>query len=183
MHAALRAFPIVVCGCVFTAVARGQPEPLPSIFAPRPNSPASEKSSSPVVRSSPAPLSSRTRSLLEGAATRVLAEVVAFEVPGGAPAIAGVSADGATVMKAVTVEAKTLKDSDLRVRVPELYRFGPAAGDPKTGIAGGVTAPLYHTFIGNKELQIDFNVLNGAGRGADHGRDFTRVEIAFRLKF
>ena len=43
--------------------------------------------------------------------------------------------------------------------------------------------PLYHTFIGQKELQLDFNVLNLGGKGVDHNIDFSRVELAFSMKW
>jgi hypothetical protein len=182
MHAALRALPFAFGALHAATLGRAQPAELPPIFAPRETEPVRQKP--PAATSFPRTslASERMRAMINAAANRVLTEAAVFEAPGAPPSGSALTVDAATVMAPVVVKAGTLKESDLRRPVVPTGRFSLA--EPARGIAGGVTMPLYHTydFMG-KELQIDFNILNGAGRGADHGRDFTRAEIAFRFKF
>ena len=120
---------------------------------------------------------------MEMAAVRVLEAAVAFEVPVATGATYVDESTGATVMAPMVVKGIALTDSQVRPPELRLLHFERASGDKHRRIAGGVTAPLYHTFIGQKELLIDFSILNGAGNGIDHQIDFVRAEIAFRFKW
>jgi hypothetical protein len=151
----------------------------PPVAAPRP---------APLLRQArPAGMpvvSERARSLLGAAAVRVLEEAAAFDVPVAATESTFVDErTGATVMAPLIVRGTALTESQVRPPDLRLLHFERARGDKHRRIAGGVTAPLYQTFIGQKELLIDFSILNGAGNGVDHQIDFTRAEIAFRLKW
>ena len=120
---------------------------------------------------------------MQAAATRVLEDAAPFDAP-IEPGRISIDADtGAMVMAPVIVRSIPLRDSQVRRPTPRLYRFVPFGGDKFRRMAGGATAPLYHTFIGDKEFQIDLTVLNLAGKGIDHNIDFSRAEIAFTLKW
>jgi hypothetical protein len=183
MHAALRALPLVALGlCSFSSL-RSQTTELPAIFAPK--VPA-ERARTPARAPSSigtSPVSERVRSMMSAASARMLEKAVVFDPPTTTPGVVVDESSGAMVMAPVVVRGQTLQDSQVRPPTPRLFHFTPLGGDKHRGVAGGVTMPLYHTFIGQKELQVDFNVVNGAGRGIDHGRDFTRAEIGFTLKW
>jgi hypothetical protein len=184
MHAVLRAVPLAL-GLVFAAELRAQTAPVPAIFAPHVGKDAPAFDLRATWPASPSIVSDRVRSLVQAASVKVLAEAKAFEVIDVAH-VNSLSVDvasGATRMRPMIVKARSMQDSDLRPPTLRLLHFAPLGGDKHRRIAGGVTAPLYQTMLGSKELQVDFNIANGAGRGVDHGRDFTRAEIAFTLKF
>lgn len=187
MHAVLRIAPFALGSMLVWSELCAQTAELPPIFAPQVERKPPERSPA-LLPARPVPvtsLSGRTRSLMFVAAELTLASMPAIEAPavGAGKDMAFDAASGATVMSPLYVKAKALRDSDVRPPSPRLYHFTALDGDSLRRVAGGVTAPLYHTFIGNKELQADFNIVNGAGRGIDHGRDFTRVEFSFSLKW
>jgi hypothetical protein len=183
MHAVLRALPLVALGLVSIAVPRAQTPELPAIFAPR----AAVENSPSFVRSAPragmAPVSERVRSLISAATVRALEDVVVFEAPSSTREVVVDEKTGAMVMAPVVVRGQTLQERHVRPPTPRLYHFTPVGGDKFRRIAGGASAVLYHTFIGNKEFQVDLNVFNLAGKGIDHNIDFSRAEIAFSLKW
>jgi hypothetical protein len=185
MHPVLRAV-LLVFGSMFASlILRAQSAELPPIFAPR-TATVSPRVELPATSAAPSSsVSARARSLMQTAATRVLADAEVFDAssPGAVKEMFLDPASGTMVMAPMIVRAKLLQDSDVRPPTVRLFHWGPAEGDKYRRLAGGVTGPIYHTFIGNKEFQADFNILNGAGRGIDHGRDFTRVELSFTLKF
>jgi hypothetical protein len=182
MHAVVRAVPLALGFFHAFSILIAQPAELPAIFAPRVATPSPEPLV-PKVRPARAPVSERARSLMEAAAVRVLEEAVAFDVPVTTGGTYVDGSTGATVMAPVVVKGVTLTDSQVRPPDLRLLHFERAQGDKHRRIAGGVTAPLYQTFFGQKELLIDFSILNGAGNGLDHQIDFVRAEIAFRFKW
>ena len=183
MHAVLRTFPLVALGLVPIAALEAQTAELPAIFAPRA---AAENSSTP-VRSTPrtgtAPVSERVRSLISAAAVRALEDVVVFEAPSSTRDVVVDETTGAMVMAPVVVRGQTLQEKHVRPPTPRLFHFTRQGGDKHLRVAGKESMPLYHAFFGNKEFQADLNVLNLAGKGIDHNIDFSRVEIAFSIKW
>lgn len=182
MYAVLRAVPLALGSLFAISIIRAQVGALPPIFAPR----VTTVTESPVPRgrpAAPALVSERARSLIHAAAVRVLESAMVFD----APIVAGDSVvdatTGTTVMAPMIVRGTPLTDSQVRPPVLRLMHFEPAAGDKHRRLAGGVTAPIFHTFFGKKEMQVDFSILNGAGNGIDHHIDFVRAEIAFRFKW
>ena len=183
MHAALRTLPLVALGlCSFSSL-RSQTTELPAIFAPKVSAERARMPARAPARVGTSPVSERVRSLISAASARVLDNAVVFNMPTTTPDVVVDEASGAMVMAPVVVRGQSLQDSQVRPPTPRLFQFNPLGADQHRGVVGGVTMPLYHTFIGQKELQVDFNVVNGAGRGVDHGRDFTRAEIWFSLKW
>lgn len=183
MHAVMRALPLVALGLYSFSSLRAQTTELPAIFAPKV---AAERARAPARASSSvgtSPVSERVRSMMSAASAQLLEKAVVFDAPTATPDVVVDESSGAMVMAPVVVRGQALQASQVRLPTPRLFYFSPLGGDKDRGVAGGVTMPLYHTFIGQKELQVDFNVVNGAGRGIDHGRDFTRAEIGFSLKW
>lgn len=180
MHAVVRVL-LSALGVAFTCELRAQSEPLPPLFAPRPAAPAQPQ---PPVPERSSPVSDRVRELIQAAAARVLEDAKVFEAP--APAGRKLTLDtntGAMVMAPVVVRGQALKESQVRPPEIQLYRFTPLSGDKHRRVAGGAVMPVYHTFIGDKEFQIDLSLLNLAGKGIDHNIDFSRVEIGFTFKW
>lgn len=180
MHAVMRAPLLAALGLLPLTSIRAQSPERPPIFAPRPAS----TDAATVPRVSASPLSDHVRLMINAAATRALEAVPVSDAPvatGGALVVDATT--GAMVMAPVVVKGLTLRESQVRPPSLRLFHFEPLPGDKHRRVAGGVTAPLYHTFIGNKEFQADFNIVNLAGRGVDHQTDFTRVELAFTLKW
>ena len=183
MHAALRTLPLVALGlCSFSSL-RSQTTELPAIFAPKMSAERARMPTHAPSNTGTSPVSERVRSLISAASARVLENAVPFSTPTTTSDVVVDESSGAMVMAPVVVRGQALQDSQVRPPTPRLFYFSPLGGDKDRGVIGGVTMPLYHTFIGQKELQVDFNVVNGAGRGIDHGRDFTRAEIGFSLKW
>lgn len=184
MHAVLRAPLLAAAGLLLLTSTRAQPPELPPIFAPRPASPDAAIKPPTVPRLSASPLSDHVRLMINAATARALEEAPVADTPVSTGSALGVdTTTGAMVMAPVVVKGLTLKESQVRPPSLWLFHFDRLPGDKYRRVAGGVTAPLYHTFIGNKEFQADFNIVNLAGRGVDHQIDFTRVELAFTLKW
>ena len=181
MPAVWRILPLVLGTMFATAVDRAQTAALPPIFAPRSVEPA------PLPARPPQPtlLSERMRSLINAAAMQAMAEgkfasglVAGAETDGSQPVTSG----GVMMMRPMVVRALPLRERDVYRPEPELMHFTPTGADGRR-IAGGATMPLFHRYLRNAEVQVDFNVVNGAGKGVDHNRDFTRAEISFTFKW
>ena len=183
MHAALRTLPLVALGLCSLSSLRSQSTEWPAIFAPKASAERPRTPARAPARVGTSPVSERVRSLISAASARVLENAVAFHAPKAAPAMIVDEASGAMVMAPFVVRDQALQESQVRRPSPRLFHFNPFGGDEHRRVIGGVTMPLYHVFIGEKEFQVDFNVVNGAGRGVDHGRDFNRAEIGFSLKW
>lgn len=178
MHPVLRVLSVMFGALLVTVNGRAQPEARPAIFAPQ------REPAAPAAPHTPYPAASeRVRFLISEAANHFLENVTLVDAPSTTAGTTVDQSTGATVMAPVVVRGLALKESQLRPPPVRLYHFTPLGGDKYRRIAGGATAPLFHTFIGHKEFQADLNVLNCAGRGIDHNIDFTRVEIAFSLKW
>lgn len=182
MHAVWRAVSVALGPMLAIPCLRAQTAELPPIFAPR----EPEKAPAPVVYQRPTLLSERMRSLINAAAMKAMADGKMFEGPvvaadGDAPVFS--TSGGVMMMRPMVVRGLTLRPKDVTRPDVELLHFTPFGGDDHRRIAGGATMPLYHAYVGSKELQVDFTVLNGAGKGVDHNRDFTRGEISFTLKW
>lgn len=161
-----------------------RPPELPPIFAPRRASDAPATTPSIVPRATASPLSEHVRLMINAAAARALEEASAVDTPVSTGSTLPVDASsGAMVMAPVVVKGLTLRESQVRPPSLRLFHFDRLPGDKHRRVAGGVTAPIYHTFIGKTEFQADFNIVNLAGRGVDHQADFTRVELAFTFKW
>jgi hypothetical protein len=182
MHAVLCALPLAL-GVGFAVTLRAQPGELPAIFAPKgvPNEPP--RRSPLAARETATPISQRSRLLMNEATIRVLEAAPVSHTPIAAGNVYLDSATGTMVMAPVVVRSQALRESQVRPPTPRLYHFTELSADKFRRIAGGATVPLYHAFIGGKELQVDFNVLNLGGKGIDHNIDFSRVEIAFTFKW
>ena len=183
MHAALRTLSLVALGLCLLSSLRSQTAELPAIFSPKASAERPRTPARAPPRAGTAPVSERVRSLIAAASARVLENAVAFDAPKTAPTVTVDASSGAMVMAPYVVRGQALQDSQVRRPSPRLFHFNSLGGDEHRGVVGGVTMPLYHTFIGEKEFQVDFNVVNGAGRGVDHGRDFNRAEIGFSFKW
>ena len=183
MHPVLRTFPLVALGLVPIAAIDAQTMELPAIFAPR----TSEENNPTAARARPragtAPVSERVRSLISAAAVRALEDVEVFDPHSSPPGVVVDETTGAMVMAPFVVRGQTLQEKHVRPPTPRLFHFTRQGGDKHLRIAGKESMPLYHAFFGNKEFQADLNVLNLAGRGIDHNIDFSRVEIAFSIKW
>ena len=166
---------------VITTALHAQSEERPAIFAPRPIAP---EKTGPVATGPERPVaraanSDRIRLLV---AKRVLEAAKAFEVPASA-AVSETAArmpttEGALMMRQFFVRALPLRRNQVdRPEVP-LLDFAPAERADRR--AQGYSATLLRLFEGN--AFINFNVVNGAGQGADSRREFTRFELEFSLK-
>ena len=181
MHSVVRAIPLALGLCASLGRWQAHAESLPAIFAPRENR-ASFGPAHPTPSAS-APVSGRMRALINAAATHALESMPVVEATPTTERMVVDPTTGTTVMAPLVVRARTLQESEVRPPDIRLLHFRPLGGDTHRRLAGGVTGALYHTFLGQKELQVDFSVLNGAGNGVDHGIDFTRVELSFTLKW
>ncbi len=161
----------------------GQPAELPPIFAPRTPPTAREIRVDSAPSRPTAPVSNRVRSLITLATTRVLEDAVAFDAPTPPGEVYVDSTTGMTVMAPLVVRGESLKESQVRPPTLQLYRFVPFGGDSLRRVAGGATATLFQTFVGNKDVRLELSILNAAGNGIDHNIDFSRVELGFRIRF
>jgi hypothetical protein len=183
MHAVLHALPLALGSLMATVLPTSFAAELPPIFAPRSQTPETESVVKSARRPPALPVSSRVRSLITAASHRVLEEAVAFEAPVPADNTVVITTTGMMMMAPVVVRGQLLQESQVRPPSLELYRFVPESGDKHRRIAGGATASLYQTFFGRTEMRIELSILNAAGNGIDHNIDFTRAELAFRLKW
>ena len=184
MHPLLRAAPLVALGLKATALVYAQPAAeLPPLFAPRLPATSRLQPDARPRAGAPALISDRSRALVQAAAAHVLENAAVFDAGTASPNSITETSGGALVMAPVVVKGEALTDPQVRRPVVRLMHFVPESGDKYRRIAGGATATLYHAFVGDKELQVDFSIFNLAGRGVDHQTDFTRAEIAFRFKW
>jgi hypothetical protein len=183
MQPVLRAALLALGSLLALCPARGQTAELPPIFAPRPASDARDTRVESAPRRSTSPVSGRVRSLIILATTRVLEDAVVFDAPNPTGETYVESTTGMTVMAPVVVRGESLKESQVRPPTLQLYHFVPFGGDSLRRVAGGATATLWQTFIGNKDVRLELSILNAAGNGIDHNIDFTRAELGFRIRF
>lgn len=115
----------------------------------------------------------------------MLADAKVFEAP---PPSASTSAnpapvitdDGALLMNRFVVRSYGPTRREVEPAPVTLYRFEEVERVERR-VKPGFTANLASFFDGKGLLQL--SVVNGAGQGIDHGRDFVRVELGFSLKF
>ena len=186
MSSVLRALPLALGSMLAVHSTRAQPAELPAIFAPRvASAPTATPTETPAsVASVPSTLvSDRVRSMVTAAATHALAHAEVFEATVVTASDPVFVTKGTTMMAPMVVRSRTLRARDVLRPTVQLLRFERVGADLNRRLAGGVTGPLFHMKIGDREFQVDFSILNGAGRGLDHGRDFVRMELSFSLKF
>ena len=154
-----------------------QTDSRPAIFAPQREGHA--PAASPKLL-----LSERVRALVATASERVLAEAKAFDAPSNGLAERGeplVIPVGDTVrMPQYLVKARPLRREAVEPPEIPLLQFRPTDREDR-GLIGGVSTRLLRLFDGKGEMNL--NILQMAGRGNDHGRDFTRVELEFRFRW
>lgn len=174
MYRALRVLPLALGPlAAFTAIL-AQPAELPPIFAPRVEARRSPAAPHPVATSG---LSDRMRAAIT---ERVLVGAKAFEPPvsaEAAPESPTPTADGALLMRRFVVRSVAPRREEVEPAAVPTWEFGPV--DRIDRRVNGYSATLFQLSGG---LFFNLNVVNGAGRGIDHGRDFTRVEFEFSLK-
>jgi hypothetical protein len=163
---------LLTSGAVTTLAA--QTAELPPIFAPqRTRTPIAAPPRVPAAR---AGLSDHVRQLVTD---RILADARAFETPlGAAGPMAStpfINSDGALLMDRMIVNAPVLRREQIEPREVKWMQFVPL--DRVDRRASGITAPLFRAFGG----VFSVNVLQGEGKGIDHGREFHRVEFQFKL--
>ena len=180
MHPALRVLPLAL-GAIGPAMPlAAQSSELPPIFAPRPARPEEPAPGvSPMARPA-APVSDYLRKAIT---ETVLANAEAFAAPPH-PATEGTAAptystEGALLMPRFVVKSKLPNRKEVKPPPLVLYRF--ASMDRLDRMRSAFSADLWASGDGLKTLEL--NVVNGAGSGLDHNVDFTRVELAFRVRF
>ena len=178
MHAALRTLPLALGTMFAITMVRAQPAELPAIFAPRVEKPAPPGAPQRTVAVSG--LSERLRGLIT---ERVLVEVKAFELPiaaAGSEAVGStLTSDGALMMQRFLVRSIAPRREEVEPPARPTWQF--ARVDRIDRRVTGYSATLFRLLDGRGLFKV--NVLNGAGQGIDHGRDFTRVELEFSFKF
>ena len=154
---------------------------LPPIFAPR--AVAKESAVTVTLPRTPNPEKAATTRMRAQLSEAILAIALAMPVPDAsaseAEAQPASTAEGVVLMKRFLV--KSVAPGESEVSPPpalRLLHFAPmerAARRTKPAWQ----MPLLHLMGGYLHL----DVVNGAGQGADHGRDFTRVEFGFTRPF
>ena len=179
MYVVYRLLPAAVGAMIAALTADAQSEALPPIFAPASERP---RPAAPVT-AAPSLLSDRSRALVASASSRLLADVKAFDAPSTGTDVAEptILSDGRTVQMSPFVVKSTVLP---RVKAPvlPLYQFrgmGPDDTIDRRMIAG-YTATLFR-FDDRRTLNL--NILQAGGSGVDHGRDFVRIELAFKIRF
>jgi hypothetical protein len=180
MYAVLRAVPVALASLWAVVPIRGQ---LPPIFAPNPPSSAAKPPLYSPPPATAAPVSQRVRTLINAAATRVLEEAAVFDAPRPADGAFVDPATGVTVMTPMIVKGESLKEWEVRPPSLRLFHFSPRDVDKDRRLDSGYMATLYQTFIGNKEMRVEFSIVKGAGKGMDHNQDFTRAELGFSFRW
>lgn len=169
---------VLLLGFAFAPSARpAETAPLPPIFAPRVTPPASALvTSRPAV--SRAGLSDHVRKQLT---ERILADAKSFEAPAPvAPSDASATggSDSAVVMPRFFVKSLAPRRDETELP-PVPIRFHPVERiDRKRHV---LSATLFQFLDGNGSFNV--NVVNGAGSGVDHARQFTRVEFEFSINW
>ncbi|MSU49369.1 MAG: hypothetical protein EXS37_09840 [Opitutus sp.] len=155
-----------------------QAEELPPIFVPRPRVTENEV---PLSRrtAAGAGVSDRMRTQMTA---RILEGVKAFEPPevvSGAVARTTFTAEGALLMQRFVVKSIAPRRDEVEPPEALLRRFAPLER-ARRGVTG-YSATLFQFLDGRGS--VNFNVVKGAGQGVDHGRDFTRAELEFSLRW
>jgi hypothetical protein len=184
MHAVFRAPPLALGLKLFASIAVAQAPDLPPIFAPRSSSSAN---SGPITETTPRAVPAISDRMRKQIGERILADVAVFEAPVAAPAAAptetitapAAGSDGPFQMSRFYVKALPLRREDVEPRPVRLLHFAPI--DRPERRTQGHTATLWNSLDGTRLFNL--NILNGAGKGMDHGRDFTRVEFEFKIRF
>ena len=112
----------------------------------------------------------------------ILAAAKAFEAPATPASVsdtAPLRSEGAVMMDRIFVKSSPLRRDQVRPPDLSLLTFHDLKRDDRR--ATGISATLFRVLSGNGEINL--NILNGAGQGVDHGRDFTRFELEFKLRF
>lgn len=188
MHLPL-SVPRSVAGLIWAdVVGRAQPTERPPIFAPQLATSSLETTPSNSENSPPSRLSNRVRLLVNTASERVLAEAKPFEIPmptsdptPQAESLTVLPRTGPVMLPRYIVKSTALRRNE--VERPDLPAVRPyiIEREGRPGMVTGYTFPLWRSDGGARELNL--NLIDFAGRGADHAKDFGRVEIEFRIRF
>lgn len=188
MNLALRV-PVSVAGLVWANLPLcAQTTEPPPIFAPRMTAPSLSVPPATLEDSPPSLLSNRVRLLVNAASERVLATAKPFEITPPTTDVAS-RADllttppgaGAIMLPRYVVKSTALRRE--QVERPDLPPLRPhlVEREGRPGLVTGYTFPLWRSSGGSRELNL--NLIDFAGRGVDHAKDFGRVEIEFKIKF
>lgn len=173
MHSVLRAAPLALGSLLTFCTLRAQPAELPPIFASR-----LIQAPPAVRREASAPLSGRSRSLMNAATHHALANVTSFEapaVPGSANArklSVEVLGPAAVVMEPYVVSSAPIRLIERPLPDPPLLDFLKTGTFYRNPNATGFAL----THIGLKMM-----ILKQPGLG--WGQEFTRGRIEFRFRF
>ncbi len=181
MHPALRVLPLALVAIGAATPVVAQSLELPPIFAPRPARTEESTVAAPTIGRSPAPVSDYLRKAIT---ETILANAEAFSAPErpveDGPAVPPTySTEGALLMPRFVVKSKLPDRKEVKPPSVVLGRFAPMERYDRQRTA--FSANLWASGDGLKTFE--FNVVNGAGYGLDHNVDFTRVELAFRMRF
>lgn len=181
MHFVLRVVPLALGALSAAAILRAQPIELPPIFAPKPSPPRPE-----VTPAQPAPVAGISGRMRAQVAERILSEAKNFDVPAPAPppapteAPGAVNADGALLMRRFVVRSLAPPRDAVEPPPLPLLRF-EKVGRVDRRVKPGYSATLARFW--NEAGALNFNVVNGAGQGLDHARDFMRAEIEISIRW
>jgi len=188
MYLALRV-PFSLAGLIWTDVSlRAHPAELPPIFNPRPAISSSFAAPTSTSAGPPSRLSNRVRLLLNTASERVLAEAKEFElpVPKVDPALQSDSSTMPSPAAPVMLPRYIVKSTApprQEVHRPDLPPLRPYVVDRegRPGMVTGYTFPVWRSKDGGSELNL--NLIDFAGRGVNHAKEFGRAEIEFKIRF
>jgi len=188
MHLAL-SVPLSATALIWADVLlRAQPTERPPIFAPQLPTSTLETTPANYETSPPSRLSGRVRMRVTIASERVLAAAKRFEIPMPTPdptpqaeSLTVVPRNGPLMLPRYIVKSTALRRNELER--PDLPLVQPyiIEREGRPGMATGYTFPLWRSDGGTRELNL--NLVDFAGRGADHAKDFGRAEIEFKIKF
>lgn len=177
MHAVLRALPLAFGLAAGATMRAAQADPLPPIFAPKPTSVPAR---APGAAEKGAPATPLRQAMSEAilAAANAFAAAPAPEPLPVTPA--AMTADGTLLMPRFVVKSVAPSASEVERRPPvlELGRFMPM--DRVDRRRNALSMPIMSL---GENRSLELNVVNGAGYGLDHNVDFTRVELAVRIRF
>lgn len=153
---------------------------LPPIFAPRPETAPALAPISPTMSS---PVSTRVRSLVAEkvqAAMALLPPPKARDGEADAEAKPTVTSEGALLMQRFVVRSVLPRPDEIVPPELPVMRFELTERVDRR-VKPGWEAPLM--WFSGGVGSVNFGVVNGAGQGLDHGRDFTRVELSVKIRF
>lgn len=180
--------PISVVGLMWAELSLcAQVTELPPILTPR--TPAAPIASPTQLKEgSSSRLSPRVRLLMNTASERVLADAKPIEItsPAGAADASSnpttlLPGAGAVMLPRYVVKSTVLSWETVQRPEPPSIRPYVVEREGRPGLVNGYTFPLWVSKSGSHALNL--NVIDFAGRGVDHAKDFGRVEIEFKIRF